>query len=114
MKEWCTENIDFQDEIDIEIKKFKNDVSKEREKLDKKELEKLVDKLKKEFEERYDRYKREQNFDKEIYNYFLERIKKEAKKIVMESLTNIKIELKKMLTNAIGKSPNFQELLKNE
>ena len=27
MKEWCKENIE--DEIDIEIKKFKNDVSKE-------------------------------------------------------------------------------------
>ena len=32
----------------------------------------------------------------------------------MDSLANIKIELKNKLKNAIDKSPNFQQLLKNE
>ena len=114
IKEWCQENIDFKDEINNLIKKFKDDVSKNGKNIEKPELDKAVNKIEKILEERYNKCKSDEKFDEDIYNYFLGRIKKEAKKIVMDSFQTIKIELENMLSNEIRKSPNFQELLKNE
>ena len=133
----CKE-IDFSDEISNYIKQFKEDISKNKnnynennesrsennarknkkqlKKIENTELLKIIERIQKELESRFNKCKNENNvlFNEEIYNYFLKTIKKYAKLVVEENLKNIKDELKIKMKEEINKSPNIQELLKNK
>ena len=133
----CKE-IDFSDEIANYIKQFKEDISKNKnnynennesrsennarknkkqlKKIENTELLKIIERIQKELESRFNKCKNENNvlFNEEIYNYFLKTIKKYAKLVVEENLKNIKDELKIKMKEEINKSPNIQELLKNK
>jgi tyrosine-protein phosphatase YwqE len=77
------------------------------------EKQTIIEKTRKKIEELFNNGINEQNiiYKKEIYNFFVKKIKANAELHIEESFKGIKSELKNRLKNDIQKSQNIQELL---
>ena len=105
--------MNFDNEINELIKNFEEEIKKKEKNIPNAELGKMIDKIKKELEDRFKEFNQKPNskLDEEIYNYFLIKTKNNVEKIVRESMKKIKNEIKSKMKVAIEKSPNFKDLL---
>ena len=128
---YSREKLDFNDDIMNYINEFKNEISKYEKNnninpkeitrkllpkiktTEKSELQTIIEKTRKKIEELFNNGINEQNiiYKKEIYNFFVKKIKANAELHIEESFKGIKSELKNRLKNDIQKSQNIQELL---
>ena len=106
--------LNFDKEINEHIQKFKEEFEKkEKTKIPNAQLGNMHDIVQKKIEEKYKECNQRSNskLEEEIYNYFLQKTKRNVENIINQSMQKIKNEIKSKMKTGIHKSPNFKNLL---